>query len=138
MAPNKKNAPAQPAPANLTPFAIRMGGPPPAPKRGITGEESAVTKLIKSMPAPSPDGTQIASFFVPCTEAEIPATITDPKEREKALSDIVRKKMNQLSGTTRRVTKGDATKAFAVRATTENGVRGVGVWRISVAPPAAA
>jgi hypothetical protein len=136
MAKAKQTDAPQGATPAADPYPIMWGGPPPAPKRGITGEQSDMTKRIIAMPAPA-EG-KIPSFFVPVLEKEIPENITDPKQRAEVLNDNVRKLTNKLSGATRRVMKQDATKNFTVRATTFNGVRGVGVWRIAVVPPAPA
>lgn len=92
-------------------------------------------KLMRSMPAPGKDGkgkdapAKIASFFV--AAAAVPTTITDPKEREKATKDAVRRVQNQFTSLARRITKEDPTFAFAFRAATDaNGVAGLRVYRV--------
>ena len=56
------------------------------------GSENPYQKLMIDMPAPAAGKgkgapIQFASFFVPC---EVPDTITDPAEREKAAKDGMR------------------------------------------------
>ena len=129
MAKSPSTAKPAAAPAAVSGFAalsIRFGDAPAPIERKVGGEKSPYGALMESMPAP--DGGKFANFFVP---AEQPAaTITDATERAKALKDNARELSNSLSGLSRRITKEDATKAFALRTKEENGVLGVVVYRV--------
>lgn len=114
-----------------TAFAIRFGDAPAPIERKIGGEKSPYATAMEDMPAPN--GNQFANFFVPVPQPD--AAITDAGERAKAFNENARKLANSLSGLSRRITKKDATKAFALRKKDENGVLGVVVYRINPSAP---
>ena len=121
------NAAAAPA------FTVEVGSPPPAIQRMVGGASSPYTPVMKSMPAPQ--GDKVAQFFV---KAEVPTTITDATEREKAAKDEARKISNRISGIARRLTKDDASLNFALRTQKDaQGNLGVRVYRVAAAAPAA-
>jgi len=126
--PTPPKAPEAPA-AAPTPFAVSFGGPPEvvhAVGRG-GGEESALMKAIRALPAMA--NGQYARFFFPAKE--IPASIVDPGEREKATVEEVKRALNSASGAKRRVEKEIGSVArFAVRRANVGGVAGVEVFRI--------
>lgn len=139
------NKPAAVAPANVTaapsPFAVSWDVPIPARvgPGGAGKQPSPLMQAIRAMPAPQ-DG-KFPTFFVPHDFLwKVPATITNPAEREKAIADNVRKLSSTISGITRRVVKSApaGTMEFTSRGLTENDVKGVRVWRINPTPPAAA
>lgn len=105
-------------------FKIEMGEAPPAIQRLVGGAKSPYSDFMKAMPAPK--NGKYSQFFIP---TEVPATITDAAEREKAGKDAARKIANRVSGVARRITKEDATVAYAIRTRVENGVHGVRVYR---------
>lgn len=126
-----------PAPAvPKLPFKIEVGGPPPERTRvgNPNGEPSPYVEFMKSMPAPT--GDAYASFFIPAEQA--PATITDANERDKFAKEKARKATNNIGAISRRIKKADATYNFTTREVTENGVRGVRVWRVPVVEAAPA
>lgn len=119
-----------PAPAiPKLPFTIEVGTAPPERQRvgNTTGEPSPYVAFMKSMPAPT--GDAFASFFIPAADA--PATITDEGERDKFSKDAARKTTNNIGAISRRIKKADATYNFTTREVTENGKRGVRVWRVA-------
>src|SRR5215467_676861 len=104
--------------------------------RSRAGEGSAYQKFMKDMPAPvaakGKNGQpQIASFFVP---AEVPATITDPAERDKAGKDNCQKLVNRFTSIARRIRKDNAdTHDFTFRKSRDPSVTdGTGAWGIIV------
>jgi hypothetical protein len=75
--------------------------------RGRQGEASIYQQLMVNMPAPAPGKGKNASpqysyFFVP---AEVPPTITDPAERDKAAKDGCAKLVNRFTQMSRRIRK---------------------------------
>lgn len=109
------------------PFKIEMGeAPPPVQRLGAGGDTSPYTQAMKDMPLPNA-GEPIPQFFVP---ADVPESIKDAKEREKAAKESARKISNRISGIARRLNKQDAKFNFALRTRTENGVVGVRVYRM--------
>lgn len=132
-------APQAPAPAvPKLPFKIEVGVALPERVRigNKDGAPSPYVEFMKSMPAPvtAADGTvTYASFFIPADEA--PATVTDPAEREKVAKDNARKTTNNLGAISRRIRKGDPAYNFSSREVTENGRRGVRVFRVAPAAP---
>lgn len=99
-------------------------------------------QLMIEMPAPAPPKdakgrpikdapVQFASFFVP---AEVPATITDPAEREKAAKDQCAKLVNRFTSVSRRVRKNHGeTHDFTFRKSRDpDATDGAGAWGIIV------
>jgi hypothetical protein len=81
--------------------------------KGRVGGENIYQKLMIEMPAPAQardsknkvikdSPLQFASFFV---SSEVPATITDPAEREKAAKDGCAKLINRFTSMSRRIRK---------------------------------
>ena len=67
----------------------------------------------------------------------VPESIKDDAEREKAFNDLCRKLSNSLSGAGRRVSKADAAYNFEVRTVNDPKLgKGVRIWR--TAPKTAA
>ena len=105
--------------------------------RGRGGEPSPYQQYMTDMPAPALKGkgkdaqTQFAWFFVP---AEVPATITDPAEIEKAAKDGARKLINRFTSMARRVKKlNPTTHEFTFRKARNPEVQdGTGAWGIVV------
>lgn len=123
-----------PAPASSTPYAITLGdAPPPAAAfgGGRRGEDNPIKRTMLAMQAPA--GGKYATFDIGVT---VPDTITDPAEKEKALSDKLRKEVAKVSGVARRITKADASMHFAVRGNKGDGSASVRVWRIEPKPAA--
>ena len=62
----------------------------------------------------------------------VPESIKDDAEREKAFNDLCRKLSNSLSGAGRRVSKADAAYNFEVRTVNDPKLgKGVRIWRIA-------
>lgn len=126
-------APAAAAPAS-TPYTITLGdAPPPAAAfgGGRRGEDNPIKRTMLAMQAPA--NGKYASFDIAVT---VPDTITDPAEKEKALSDKLRKEVAKVSGVARRITKADTSANFAVRGNKADGKASVRVWRIEPKPAA--
>ena len=116
-------------------FTVDFGDAPPPIQRLAGGASSPYTPVLKAMPAPQ-DG-KVAQFFI---KADVPASITDAKERERALKDEARKISNRVSGISRRLMEEkDANGVlynFALRTQTDkDGNIGVRVYRIAPATP---
>ncbi len=84
--------------------------------KGRAGGENVYQKYMQDMPAPGPaldskgkpvkgSPTQFAWFFVP---AEVPETVTDPAERDKAAKDGCRKLVNRFTSVSRRIRKANS------------------------------
>ncbi len=133
----KTNTPAAAASAApASPYAITFGdAPPPAAAfgGGRRDQNNPLKQAVMALPAPS--GGKYGYFNV---EVTVPDTITDPAEREKATADALRKKVAQVSGVTRRVSKADATAKFTVRGIRDGTSALVRVWRVEPEVPAAA
>lgn len=111
--------------------------------RGKAGGENVYQKFMTDMPAPAPakDGKgkpikdaplQFSQFFVP---AEVPATITDATERDKAAKDNTKKLVNRFTSISRRIRKtNSATHDYTFRkARDPNAAAGTeGDWGIIV------
>jgi hypothetical protein len=124
------------APAS-TAYTITLGdAPPPAAAfgGGRRGEDNPIKTTMAAMAAPA--GGKYASFSIPVTVAD---SITDPAEKQKALSDKLRKEVAKVSGVARRITKADASAHFTIRGVKdEQGNASVRVWRVEPkAAPAA-
>lgn len=96
-------------------FKIETGIELP-PRTRLGGGGDTTNYPFKEMPVG-------ASFL---TEVNVPATITDAKERDKAFKEEARKVSNKLSGAIRRFKKSNDGYNFAIR-TVDGGVR---VWRV--------
>lgn len=124
------------APATESLFKIELGAPPPAPTRSGGGKASVYADAMKGMPVPKGDKT--AQFFI---VAAVPAAITDPAERTKAMKEEARKISNRLSGTARRLSDQKDTNgvpyAFALRTQTldDGATVGVRVYRVNLPEP---
>lgn len=106
-------------------------------KGRANGETSIYQKLMIDMPAPAvakdakgkpiKDGEiQFSQFFVP---AEVPATITDPAERDKEASVNTKRLVNRFTAVSRRIRKDhgethDFTFRKARDPNAENGTQG--------------
>jgi hypothetical protein len=108
--------------------------------RGKAGEVSPYQQYMIDMPAPALKGkgkdaqTQFAWFFVP---AEVPKTITDVVEYEKASKDGARKLINRFTSMSRRIKKLHPTtheftfrKARNPEAADDTGNWGIVVYRV--------
>jgi hypothetical protein len=111
-------------------------------KGRVGGGENVYQKVMIDMPAPAAPKdakgrpikdapVQFASFFVPC---EIPATITDPAEREKAAKDQCAKLANRFTSMSRRIRKnhGDGYDFTFRKARDPDATDGAGAWGIVV------
>src|SRR5688572_22049489 len=107
-------APAAPAaPAAATPYTINLGdAPPPAAAfgGGRKGENNPIKQTMEAMPAPA--NGKYASFDV---AVSVPDSITDHAEKEKALTDKLRKEVAKVSGVARRISKANASAHYTVR-----------------------
>ena len=106
--------------------------------RGRQGGENIYQKLMLEMPAPAKGKgkdapMQFASFFV---AAEVPATVTDPAERDKAAKDMCSKLVNRFTSVGRRIRKDNADYDFTFRKmrdpVTEATAPNTGAWGITV------
>jgi hypothetical protein len=99
------------------------------------GGENPYQALMISMPAPAPGKgknapMQFASFFV---ATEVPETITDPAEREKAAKDGCAKLVNRFTSVARRVRKNHPDHDFTFRKSRDPEAEdGTGAWGIVV------
>ena len=121
------NTPAA-APATAAIGEFDLGLEVPAVKRSIgNGGNSERRDKLMRMP--------IGASFL--ETVNVPESIKDDAEREKAFNDLCRKLSNSLSGAGRRVSKADAAYNFEVRTVndTKRG-KGVRIWR--TAPKTAA
>lgn len=117
-------------------FKIDTGVALPPIQRLQGAQASPYSVAMKAM-ALGKDDKALQSFFIP---ADVPATITDPAEREKAAKDEARKISNRVSGIARRLSEEkDASGkqyAFAIRSRQEDGKIGVRVYRVAPPTPA--
>lgn len=117
--------------------------PEPARASKANGGGSVYSNIMRDMPTPATvtvgkgkdakTSTNIASFFVQANADT--STITDPKEKEKAIKDSVRKLANQFTSIARRLKKTLPNSNFAFRSATDaNGVAGLRVYREADSP----
>jgi hypothetical protein len=106
--------------------------------RGRQSGENIYQKLMLEMPPPAKGkgkdaALQYASFFVP---AEVPATVTDPAERDKAAKDMCSKLVNRFTSVSRRIRKDHPDFDFTFRKMRDPMVEatavGTGAWGITV------
>lgn len=109
--------------------------PDSARGKGKSGE-NVYQKFMVDMPAPTPGKgkgapMQFAWFFVP---ADVPDTITDPAERDKAAKDFCTKLINRFTSVARRIRKDHGeTHDFTFRkARDPEAEDGTGQWGIVV------
>lgn len=126
-APNTPAAsPATAATAASGEFDLGLEVPPVKRSTGNGGNSERRDKLMRM-----PIG---ASFL---ETVNVPESIKDEAEREKAFNDLCRKLSNSLSGAGRRVSKADAAYNFEVRTVNDPQLgKGVRIWR--TAPKTAA
>ena len=120
---------ASPATAAIGEFGeFDLGLEVPAVKRSIgNGGNSERRDKLMRMP--------IGASFL--ETVNVPESIKDDAEREKAFNDLCRKLSNSLSGAGRRVSKADAAYNFEVRTVNDPKLgKGVRIWR--TAPKTAA
>ena len=118
------NTPAA-SPATAASGEFDLGLEVPAVKRstGNGGNSERRDKLMRM-----PIG---ASFL---ETVNVPESIKDDAEREKAFNDLCRKLSNSLSGAGRRVSKADAAYNFEVRTVNDPKLgKGVRIWRTAPA-----
>ena len=103
---------------------------------GRSSEPSPWMAFMKDMPAPAPGKgknapVQFSWFFVP---ADVPETITDPAEREKAAKANTSKLINRYTSIARRLRKAHPdTHDFTFRKVRDpNAADGTGDWGVQV------
>ena len=114
------NTPAA-SPAIAASGEFDLGLEVPAVKRSIgNGGNSERRDKLMRMP--------IGASFL--ETVNVPESIKDDAEREKAFNDLCRKLSNSLSGAGRRVSKADAAYNFEVRTVNDPELgKGVRIWR---------
>lgn len=126
---DKGSAPA-PTPVNASGYAFEEFELPPTTRGGAAGDKGG-SKIATAL-AEVPMGK---SFL---EQVEVPESITDAAEREKAFKDMARKLTNKIGGTIRRHRKSNPLHNFALRTVNDDKLgRGVRVWRVADSEPQA-